>query len=207
MAEIAPRRGKTEAGRGSRTVTQVEVGEAFLITGIPGAGKSTTARALAASFPRGVHIEGDVLRFDFVVSGLPDPFADEAGRREWDLQMELGRKHEGMLAGSFADAGFTPVIDDVITHPSVLDQVVRPLATRPVRLVVLAPPIDIVAQRDATREKHVFETWKHLDEQLRTRMRAFGFWIEDADLTVDEVVREILANRDRATLPQGDYPQ
>lgn len=175
-------------------------GEVWLVTGIPGAGKSVTSRALAATFERGVHIEGDVLRFDFVVSGLPDPFGDDTNQREWSRQMELGRKHEGMLAESFAQAGFVPVIDDVVTHPSVLEQVVGPIESRPIRLVVLAPPVDVVARRDAGRDKHVFDTWKHLDEQLHERMTGFGLWIENGDLSVEEVVCEILANREGATL-------
>ena len=45
-----------------------EVPEIWLITGIPGAGKSTVARLLAESFERAAYIEGDVLR-GFVVSG------------------------------------------------------------------------------------------------------------------------------------------
>lgn len=174
--------------------------EAFIVTGIPGAGKTSVSRALAARFPRGVHVQGDILRFDFVVSGLADPFGDEADKREWDRQMELGRKHEALIATSFAEAGFVPVVDDVITHPNVLRQVTDGMDCRPIYLVVLAPPLEVAAARDAGRDKHVFETWKHLDLELRTTMTDHGLWVDDGALSVAEVVDLILGGRERALI-------
>ena len=85
---------------------------AFLVTGLPGSGKTTVSRALAQRFPRSVHIDGDVLSFDFVVRGLPDPFGDDEDRLEWDRQNALRAKHMCMLAKSFHDAGFVVVLDD-----------------------------------------------------------------------------------------------
>lgn len=84
--------------------------ETFLITGIPGAGKSTTSRRLAAAFARGVHVEGDVLSSDFVVKGVPDPFGD-AGAAE---RLSVGHRRGGVAStrsyrargGSRATAGY-----------------------------------------------------------------------------------------------------
>ncbi len=83
----------------------------FLIVGGPAVGKSTASRALAGTFPRGVHIPVDNLR-DMVVSGqaLPGP--------EWPdelvLQIRLARETAVGMALRYATEGFTVVIDDFI---------------------------------------------------------------------------------------------
>lgn len=165
---------------------------AVLITGIPGAGKSTTSRALAARYPFAAHVEGDVLSFEFVISGLAEPFGSKAKQAEWRRQMDLRRKNMCLLADSFADAGFVPILDDVATDPEEVASHLRLLKTRPLHLIVLAPSLEVAAVRDAARKDSVLDVWLHLDAELRTKLVDHGHWIDTSELTVDETVDRIL---------------
>lgn len=160
-----------------------------MVSGIPGAGKTTVSGLLARRLPRAVHIEGDVLSFDFVVSGLPQPDDHD----EWSALMDLRRRQICLLADSYADAGFLPVIDDVVTNPSVLAMYERYLELRPLSFISLVPDVGVVRDRDAARDKQVFETWAHLDIELRSTMLEYGIHIDSSSLTADATVDEILA--------------
>jgi hypothetical protein len=103
---------------------------------------------LAARFERAAYIEGDLVGHHFIVSGLvapQDPPQDEA-----DAQVEFRRANICLLADSFADAGFVPVIDDVVVAASVLDGYRRRPKTRPLLLVELAPTLDVVQAATVT---------------------------------------------------------
>jgi predicted kinase len=164
---------------------------AYLISGIPGAGKTSVARALAARLERSVHIEGDLVGRGFIVSGLVPPEGDP--RDEAERQLLLRRNNIILLANSFASEGFAPVIDDVVVSPSVLAQYLELLEPRPLVMVQLTPDVDVVGSRDAERDKHVFEIWSHLDAELRSTMRGVGLWIDSGDMTALETVDAILA--------------
>jgi len=160
----------------------------FLLTGIPGAGKTTVARALAERFERGVHIEADALQ-RMVVSGgewpKPPGPSGEAGR-----QLRLRYRNAALLARSFCEHGFTAVIDDVAIGERLQDYRAD-LDGVPSYLVVLAPRVEVVAQRDAGRDKRVFDVWGYLDGALRETMTGLGMWVDTSEMTVEETVAEI----------------
>ncbi|WP_018653663.1 AAA family ATPase [Actinomadura flavalba] len=162
----------------------------YLITGVPAAGKSTVAQALAERLPRSVHVRGDVFR-RFVVNGRvemgPDPSPDALA------QLRLRHRLAARAADEYAAEGFTPVVQDVLLG-EFLPYTIEHLRTRPLHVVVLAPEPATVAAREAARPKTAYRdfTVSDLDAALRATPR-IGLWLDTSDLTVDATVDRILA--------------
>ncbi|WP_069883627.1 AAA family ATPase [Streptomyces luteocolor] len=162
----------------------------FLVVGIPGSGKSSVSAGLARRFPRGAHIEGDHLQ-DLIVSGgrLPTPEGDE----EADRQLLLRARNASVLARSFHAGGVVPVIDDVVVRRAHLEFYREHLKDLPLRLIVLAPSVQVVSGRLAARDKVLPVDWSFLDEALRAELAGEGEWYDTSALTLDETVDAVLA--------------
>ena len=108
----------------------------LLITGAPGAGKSTVTRLIAHALSKSALLDAYFIS-RLVVSGYvwPGEPADEAAA----LQARLLNTNLCALAANFADAGFTHVIDAVVPDGNQLDTYRSALASYRLLLVVLDP--------------------------------------------------------------------
>lgn len=79
-----------------------------LLSGPPGSGKSTTARALAGSFPRGVHLYTDGF-WHYIVSGAIPPYLPES-----DEQNQTVMRVIRDAAFTYASGGFMTVVDGIV---------------------------------------------------------------------------------------------
>ena len=84
------------------------MGELVVVTGPPGAGKSTVARLLADRFPLSALVRGDDF-FAFVSGGWVAPWLPEARQ-----QNEVVLRAAAAAAGRFAAGGYTVVYDGVV---------------------------------------------------------------------------------------------
>lgn len=169
----------------------------WLITGIPGAGKTSVSKQLAARLPRTAHVEVDLLR-EMVVSGYLAPGKEPKATS--DAQLELGARNAALIADSFMAAGFTPLVDDVVLHLQ-LAQYRQVLSRWPIRLVVLAPTVEVAMERDRKREeKHVAARFAYLDEEFRKQLQGQGLWLDTSGSSVADTVEAIVRRADEALL-------
>jgi len=166
----------------------------IVITGIQAAGKSSVAQAVAERLDRSVHLRGDVFR-RMIVSGRarmgPAEPPDEAVR-----QLRLRYRLAARAADGYAEAGFTVVLQDVILGQH-LTELVATIETRPLHVVVLAPRPEVVARREADRDKTAYrpgdEGPAELDAHLRRETPPIGLWLDTSAQTLEQTTDELLA--------------
>jgi hypothetical protein len=133
-----------------------------------------------------------------VVSGYVWPLgepADEAAR-----QVRLLNTNLCALAGNFADAGFTPVIDLVVPNGEHLEAFRRALAPHRLLLVVLDPGSDTCRYRNqirAPQEQFFFEGYDELRASMRNGFGNRGWWFDTSDLSAEQTVERILREAPR----------
>ncbi len=117
-----------------------------IVTGPPGAGKSTVAAALARSSPLGVHLVADQC-FRWVVSGFVPPWSPDAEGQNATVIDAVGA-----AAGRFAEGGYEVVVDGIV-GPWFLDRLCRAAGSSAgiLRYVVLRPSREVAVRRAVSR--------------------------------------------------------
>jgi GrpB-like predicted nucleotidyltransferase (UPF0157 family) len=162
------------------------------------AGKTTVARLLAQRFPRGVHLEGDLFRRS-IVSGRVEMTPDASA--EAFEQLRLRYALAAAAADTYCEAGFTVVLEDVIAG-ALLGEVRTMIRSRPCHVVVLMPSREVVASRDAARERRGYTEWtvERLYDGFANATPRVGIWLDTSELTPEQTVDAIL---EQTTGPRG----
>jgi predicted kinase len=187
-------------------MTPAELSGCVIVSGMPGAGKSTIGALAARLLPRAALVKGDDVNL-MILSGavwfMGEP-RDEAAR-----QYELCKRNMCALANNFADFGFTVFMDTVVQDRAMLDLLLALLSPRPVRLVILAPGAEVCRHRNETRapiEQFAFDGYDELDADMRRDLGDAAWWFDTSALspaeTAEQLVRDTVG---RAPLLRGRW--
>jgi tRNA uridine 5-carbamoylmethylation protein Kti12 len=140
----------------------------LILTGPPGAGKTTAARVLAERSERAVHVESDRF-FQFIRSGFVEPWKPEsAGQNEVVMRIVAG------AAAAYASAGYFTIVDGIVLPRFFFEPLRDALreAGHEVAYAVLRAPLDVCLARARSRDSQTLAD-PHVVERL---------WHEFADL-------------------------
>jgi predicted kinase len=179
-------------------------GELFgcvIVSGMPGAGKSTVTALAAGLLPRAAQVKGDAV--NQMIRGGRVWFMGEP-RDEARRQDELCNRNMCSLAANFVDFGFTVFMDTVVADRAELDFLVTLLSPRPVRLVTLAPGVDVCRQRNAARapeEQFEFDGYHQLEADMKRDLGEVGWWFDTSALTPAQTAQQLVREAAERAVP------
>ncbi len=170
-------------------------GTVIILTGPPGAGKSTVSSALARSFARGVHLHTDDF-WHYIVAGAIPPY-DPASAPQNQTVMDV-------IAGAaftYAAGGFTTVLDGIV-GPWMLHHFVDRMFGIAVHYVVLRPNRDVALARAQARtspdalidEQPILAMWDQFASIGKFETNVLDTSTDDPRSTIDRVTHAVAAN-------------
>ncbi len=168
----------------------------IVVTGPPGAGKSTVAKLLVEDFPRSALVRGDDF-FGYVSTGAIAPWLPEAHQQN-DVVLEAAAS----AAGRFAAGGYTVVYDGVV-GPWFLPTFAAATGLGTLAYVMLLPSETECLARVAGRSGHGFtdaDAARRMHREFATAEVQERHVLRDADGKPADVAAEILERRARGQL-------
>jgi len=120
-----------------------------IITGPPGAGKSTISESLAGDIKKSVYLEVDSLR-EMIKNGYVGPAEYTSESKK---QLALGAKNTLDLTINFLREGFNVFIEDILENKSQMRNYINRLKNYKFHIFLLLPNKSILAKRDRKRER------------------------------------------------------
>jgi predicted ABC-type ATPase len=164
-------------------------GRLIVVTGPPGAGKTTVSQLLAEHFDPSVLVVGDYF-FAFLARGAIPPWTPEA-RHQNDVVVETAAQ----AAGSFVRGGYATIYEGIV-GPWYLAAFAAATGLHSLDYVVLMPAFERCRERVLTRAEHGFRdepATRHMYEQFSTAQVDERHVVRDPPEGAEEVAAEVLA--------------
>ncbi len=157
----------------------------ILLNGPPGVGKTTVARALAASASNGACVHGDALR-DFIVARQPKT-----------VRARTTYRAAARVAAVFIESGYDlVVVDYVFPNAAHLREFAHELGLDSLLYCfVLWAPLHVVGERERTRRhrKRLGRVVEQTHAAIEANIGSLGQLIQTENRSVAEIVAEVLA--------------